>query len=395
NQYSDDSAANNLHRLRAILDGTLPADQLEEVSRLARRYAVDLNILEREQWQETVADTLVAADKTDLARQWISRLEENGSASGLVHAGDFHADRDEWPAAAKDYANAFEHDRTQAAALFLQGWALSRSGHASEGAPLMEQAHQLPLGNETGRFALAEALARHKLTDDLRREFDLIIHATAPRSWERNDAMRRLAQIQYDKGDYAAAADLWEQAFLQNFSTNVSFSEPWAYAVVPSLIHKTRALGLIQSNRPSDAMIEAQLSFVDAPGDADALIELVNAFDKAGHKAEADALYAKQVAAYQKNVSDYPESGPLHNQLAWAQCMCHRDLNDALKNAKRAVELEPTSTASLDTLAEAYFALGDPASAAAQMKRCVELEPKVERHRTQLQRFEAAQKQPK
>ena len=43
----------------------------------------------------------------------------------------------------------------------------------------------------------------------------------------------------------------------------------------------------------------------------------------------------------------------------------------------------------LDTLAEVYFARGDAASAAAQIRRCIELEPQVKRHRKQLARFEA------
>ena len=70
--------------------------------------------------------------------------------------------------------------------------------------------------------------------------------------------------------------------------------------------------------------------------------------------------------------------------------MCHRDLDDSLTNAKKAVELEPTSTASIDTLAEVYFAKHDVKSAVEQMQKCVELEPTVARHRQQLTRFEKA-----
>jgi tetratricopeptide (TPR) repeat protein len=128
------------------------------------------------------------------------------------------------------------------------------------------------------------------------------------------------------------------------------------------------------------------------PADADALIEMVNALDKAGHKTEADGLYQEQTKIYRQFTQDYPNSGPAHNQLAWAQVMCHRELDDALKNAQRAVELEPANTASIDTLAEVYFARGDAKDAVAQMQKCIELEPKVERHRQQLARFSNAVK---
>jgi tetratricopeptide (TPR) repeat protein len=199
--------------------------------------------------------------------------------------------------------------------------------------------------------------------------------------------LRDSAEQAAGKGDYLAAAGLWERAFLANLNNSVSFVEPWANIVVPALVHKTRALGLIQSGKIEQAMSEARTTMHQVPADADALIELVNALDKSGHRTEADKLYQDQTAIYRRLTSDYPKSGPAHNQLAWAQGMCHRELDDALKNAKRAVELEPTSTASLDTLAEVFFARGDAQDAAAQMQRCIELEPHVPRHRQQLARF--------
>lgn len=391
-EFADDSAARNLARLRDVFDGTSSAEELDAITRLARRYAVDLPVLEREQWIETVADTMTAGHHDELAGQWIKRLEDTPTASSLVHAGDYHAGRKDWPAAIADYARAFETDHLQPTALFLHGWALAQSGAAAEGAAKMELAHRLPLGNETGRYAMVEELSRHKLNDDVKRELELIIHATAPRSWERNDAMRRYAQFVYDGGDYLAAADLWQQAFLQNLGAGVSFSEPWAYAIVPALIHKARSLGMIKAGQAQAALDEARLALDATPADADALIELVNSLDGSGHREAADTLYREQTEVYRKVVADYPDSSPLHNQLAWAQCMCHRDPDDALLNARRAVELDPASTASLDTLAEVYFARGDAASAAAQMQRCVELEPRVERHKRQLERFKAAMK---
>jgi Flp pilus assembly protein TadD len=164
--------------------------------------------------------------------------------------------------------------------------------------------------------------------------------------------------------------------------------------IVPSLVHKTRALALIKKGQIDAALVQANLSLSEAPGDADAVIELVNALDAAGHRPEADAFYAAHTAEYRKLIETYPNSGPLHNQLAWAQVMCHRELAEAMTNGKRAVELEPTSTASMDTLAEVYFAHHDPAAAAAEMQKCVQLEPKVARHRQQLARFQAATTRP-
>ena len=86
----------------------------------------------------------------------------------------------------------------------------------------------------------------------------------------------------------------------------------------------------------------------------------------------------------------YPKSGPLPNLYAGAAATCRRELDVALAHAKRAVELQPTNTASLDTLAEAHFQREEIADAISVMQRCAELEPADSRHKEQLERFRAA-----
>lgn len=380
--------AQTLRRLREIFEGSVKGDSLTRLVHSAEDFVTELSPVDQENWRHAVARTFAQNGQTELASQWYAGLVKNSSnAQILIDAGDFAASQSNWPAAADDYATAYDRDPGNATALYLRGWALTQAGHADEGHRLMESADQLPLGNETARRDLYEAMKRHKLTEGTQRELKLILTLTAQRSWERNEALRESAEQAANKGDFATAAGLWERAFLANLSNTISFMEPWANIVVPALVHKTRALGLIQSGQIDQAMDEARLTMHQVPADADALIDLVNALDKAGHKTEAEKLYQEQTTTYRRLTSDYPNSGPAHNQLAWAQVMCHRELDDALKNAKRAVELEPSSTASLDTLAEVYFARGDAKDAVAQMHRCVELEPRVPRHRQQLARF--------
>lgn len=393
-EAKDKPAVERYRRLRAIMTGTLPGAEWEALGESARRFGGEMAVAERGTWQQNVIDALVAGGRMDLASQWVARLEESGGPGLLMYAGDFRAKQKDWAAAAHDYQQAWEHDRTRADALFLYGWALTQSGQAKDGARRMAQARELPLGNETGRFELAQAMARHNLKDEAARQYELILTLTEPRSWERNEALRRTAEDLATAGDDATAADRWDKAFLQNLTNITSFEEPWANVVVPALIHKTRALARIKAGLIGPALVEARTALDETPADADALIELVNALSAAGHHKEADALYANQTAIYRKLIETYPKSGPLHNQLAWAQVMCHRELDDALKNGQRAVELEPFSTASRDTLAEILFARGDPAAAAAQMDKCIELEPTVPRHRQQLARFRAAATQP-
>ena len=101
--------------------------------------------------------------------------------------------------------------------------------------------------------------------------------------------------------------------------------------------------------------------------------------------------YARVSERYAKLCETYPQSGPLHNLYAWAAAKCRRQLDAALAHARRAVELQPTNTASIDTLAEAHFQRGEFAEAIVAMARCAELEPNERRHKEQLERFRKAQ----
>jgi len=386
------SPVQSLRRLRSLYDHTIAASELTDLAETARRYTADLPVTERQGWQASVARMLAANGRGDLAGQWFDQLAADSSdARVLLAAADFEAARGNWSVATARYQRAWEHDRTRAAALFLYGWALSHAepDKQHEAADLMKRAHDLPLGSESERWALFESLLAHKLSDDADKELGLILTVTPLMSYERTNALRQTGQEAADRSDYLTAAGLWDRALLVNLTGNISFREPWANVYVPALIHKWRALGLIKAGQIPEAIKQASMTLDEVPADADALIEFANALDKAGHGTETDELFARHTAVYRKLIADYPASGPGHNQLAWAQVMCRRELDDALKNARRAVELEPTSTASLDTLAEVYFARGDAAGAITQMKRCVELEPAVARHRRQLARFEA------
>ena len=92
------------------------------------------------------------------------------------------------------------------------------------------------------------------------------------------------------------------------------------------------------------------------------MIQLVNDFQQHGRQKEADDLFNTTMAAYAKLAKVYPESGPLENLQAWLAGKCRRNLDDALKQALHATSLEPTNTASLDTLAEVYFQRADSRS---------------------------------
>jgi cytochrome c-type biogenesis protein CcmH/NrfG len=66
------------------------------------------------------------------------------------------------------------------------------------------------------------------------------------------------------------------------------------------------------------------------------------------------------------------------------------DMNEALKYAKRAVELQPGSGGILDTLAHVYFAKGDFENAVKTQEKAAELEPHSELIKKKLAVFKKA-----
>jgi tetratricopeptide (TPR) repeat protein len=281
-------------------------------------------------------------------------------------------------------------DRAQPLPLLLRGHALTHIGRAKEGRELMDLAHQMPLADESARHELMGELEKRKLPDEARRERDLIVRTAAFSSWYLSDALRRAGDDAYEKQDYLAAAALWDRAFLDNQSKTTRFARPWDNFAMPSLIHRARALGLMRGGDLPAALKEADLAMRFTPGDADAVIAFVNELDRLGRKDDADVLYRRHTAPYQAFCAAYPDSGQAHNQLAWAAAKCKRDLDEALKHARRAVELDPDDTASLDTLAEAHYQRGEYQLAIEAINKCIEKEPKEKHHAEQLERFSKA-----
>jgi len=218
----------------------------------------------------------------------------------------------------------------------------------------------------------------------------MIVRTGGVGSWHRADALRRVAEAAHAKGEDLRAADLWDRAFLKNLDTNIGFAEPQANLMIPMLIHRVRAQGLVAAGKVPEAVREAKLCLTNGAGDADAQIDVVNALRDAAHKAEADALYAQGKAVYAKLVADSPDSAAALNLLAWFEGRCGRDLDDALAHARKGVELEPQNTAILDTLAEVHFQRGEIDPALELVRKCLKLEPTSEHHRKNLRRFEAA-----
>ena len=396
-RFPREPAGKTLETLRAIDRRRMKGEDVAALCNASWVDALARVAEQRDAELELIADTLAAFDRrpTAVSRYTdLIRLAEQSSPgrviSALTKLAAMDAADKNWRAAADRYFQAWTRDRANPVPLYLSGWSLSQAGDASTGKQRIDRARLIPLCDQNLRFDLFEALSERKLTEEAKQERALILRTAEFLSWRRSEALRRAGDEAHAAGDFLAAADLWERAFLDNNSELARFVEPSANVSMPALVRRARALGLIKAGKVADAVREADACLAMSPGDADALIEIVTAFDAAGHKAEADILYKRVAGAYAKLCDAYPGGGPLHNLYAWSAAKCRRELDAALAHAKRAVTLQPTNTASLDTLAETHFQRGELTEAIVVMSRCVELEPDEPRHKEQVERFRKA-----
>ena len=114
-----------MKRLRALLDGNLPAKEvIEFLDKSANHPEVLLPNLARDlerpmPWPLVMAEIAAAARMEDRA---IAILEKAAGSEAKIRLGDLFADRKEWDKAATAYRKAWQADRGNPLPLWLAGW---------------------------------------------------------------------------------------------------------------------------------------------------------------------------------------------------------------------------------------------------------------------------------
>jgi tetratricopeptide (TPR) repeat protein len=133
------------------------------------------------------------------------------------------------------------------------------------------------------------------------------------------------------------------------------------------------------------------------PGDVDVLIACYRLADAPPeYHAKIVAMIKKEAAttreqiaeaASREQTAEEAELASLYNQFAWLIGNTEGDMDEALKYARKAVELIPTEGGFYDTLARAYFAKGDLDNAVKQQTKAAELDAHSGLIRRQLEFF--------
>lgn len=382
-KYPAEPSARVFERVRSVLQGKAKVEEVRDWIKEAEAGVVGL---EAEMVLAARAEAArVVGDKT-LAR---SCLEKATRPANLVRLGDWLAEDRRWTEAAASYLQAWDKDRREPLPLFLSGWALNRAGKNEEGRKRMEKAHWLPLADEAGRYAFMQELSKRGQSKALRREADLLRRVSRVESFYFGAALRQVAVDAAARKAYLEAAQAYEQAMLRCLRPYTNFVQAGAYVGVPALVHRLRAIGLLEHEKLDAARREAELAYAAQPGHLDTAILLVPAFERRGMNKEANRLFDDTLAIYEKVCKDHPQSAWGHNSVAWLSACCRRNLDGALAHAEKAVALTPGNPSHLDTLAEVHFQRGNRARAIELQKQVVELGPKKPYYRRQLKRIEA------
>jgi len=383
--YPSEKAGKTVGRMRDLLYNKLGEEELAALCRGAAEFAREMSKRDGAAFLAVVSRTMAAAGQDKLAQSVFEQAVAMGSD---IEVGHLAAARGQWALAAGLYGSGDARGNVVSSA--LRGWALVRAGREKEGRAVIDRVSLLALGDTRQRFVMAEALAQAGLTEGEREQFELIIRTAPFWSGELIETLANSAQEAARRGDYAVASERGQRSLLACLRASVSFVNARNYLMVPHLVHRARAAGLIQAGRVEEALKEIDACNAILPGDITLTIDLLPLFEKAGRAKEADAFYARGRGFQEKLCADYPNSPGMHNSLAWMLVRCGRDLDEAMVHGQRAAELDPRNCAILDTLAEIHFQRGEKAEAISLMEKCIALEPQVARHKAALKRLEGS-----
>jgi tetratricopeptide (TPR) repeat protein len=381
-------------RLPALLDKRLAEPEGRAVLEAAAKVARAQIDAEADHWLQGLAEACRAAGLDEQARTYCKEAaERTNSAAAWQRLGDLHAEGKQYAEAAAAYEKAWRNDTKQVLPLWLRGWALEKAAQPG-GREARDLAHTLLLGDEDARLKLAEELAKRsafgpELVTAARDERRLIVRLSSPGSNIGRNAQSLLSNDPGAYSDRLEAADCAQRFLFRMLRTTAYFKKEQGYLVVLHRLANYRAQGLLAKGDIAGAVHEAEVALGYLPGHSEPATALVPELAKRGHTAEADQVYAAAAAAEDRLCKDYPQSAEFRNNRAWLAARCRRDPDLALDHSRKAVELEPAHANYRETLAEVLFQRGDKAAAVAEIKRCIELDPKNTYYAKQRARMEA------
>jgi tetratricopeptide (TPR) repeat protein len=287
-------------------------------------------------------------------------------------------------------------------------YAIGRMYERRAGRPMLADAmyraaFALNLGGPAGdRSAVSEFLTNQHWNDLAEAELRTIAAAeTNPQSIDYANAHLRLGLVLARRGDDEGAGKEKELAMRSLESVGGSVTrvkgerritgqeakeQVWAEVHW----HYFRAAKAKGDRAEMDARVARLLELL--PEDEHVVLDVAPELIEQGRAADAGRLFAKPYAALSQVLKEKPDDPERLNNIAWLCARCGQELEQAERNAERAIGAKPENYAYLDTAAEVKFRLGKVEEAIALEERALALKPGDEFIEGQLRRFRAGRK---
>ena len=303
---------------------------------------------------------------------------------------DLLAQRKEYREAAELYHQQSTENAESALLRFLESLCWEKAGDSDRAAQALLTANQLAL-DPLDRIEIASELVNRHWDEAAVDQLRHVLRVAGPTG--RDEALYSWTQRQLTLSDYADVATnndlrrawrwtLWQAIDPEEFGMRGSY---FPYFVFQTRFHEAKYL--LEQGRVEKALQVAEQARAAAPTSIEIAEFFVPKLVELGRRKDADRLFASIDKVMSNMCQMFPKAALYPNNLAWMYAKCGRKLDEALKLAERAVELEPDNATYLDTLAEVEFLRGNRDRAVELARRCIRLDPDHRHYRRQLQRF--------
>jgi len=270
--------------------------------------------------------------------------------------------------------------RIVAALMYYAAMAQAEAGEGDAAEEAARQARQFtPVRNTTrlsAREDMAGALRRRGKLRWAELEYRQVMDAGLP--FPKVRAGLTLSEMLHDAGEEAPAAEALAQVLKiekKALDAILNRIDRKAGEIRARMIY-FRACRAAEQGHPAEQRKLLDEALRHDPAELDSLIARYQLPDvEPEYREKTLELIGEAAAALRQAIDEARDDPRYHNQLAWLVGNTEGDLDEALRCARRAVELAPETSAYQDTLAHVYFARGELEKAVEHQTRAAELEP--------------------
>jgi len=335
---------------------------------------------------------------------------QNATPAELLETTDWLLEREAWPlvdALAQQFPDPFSRNPYL---MYRRAESLKRQGDSAAADQLADQARQSQLEGEPFlHVELGRELQQRGLLDWAEREYERTIESCEEGSHPNLEARIRLGWLMHDQARHADACAAL-QGIVELMEQNTTIVRRLEELQrdpnrIRGQMHFSQSLDLHERKQYEQERQQLEQALRHDPVNADILIAMHRVPDAAEswrkqtqqridnltERFRAAILVAERSYQVAPTDENRDELALMLNQYAWLAANTDGDCQAALESSRRSLELIPDDPGYLDTLARCYFALGDYDNAVKQQRRAVELEPHSGQIRRQLELFEQQQ----